>query len=341
MAAPAAKRRSKGKGRDVTVVTRIRPNPEKAAVTHALVAAALVKLVTRCPGEFDRIRKMLRRFECSLHVDLQQRSCEFLELLETEWDSSRAGILDRMPVSENDVSEGSREVGDEKISEVPPNAGGSRGGGGGAAAPAGGGDLLDLLLDDGPAASPAPRAAAAPAPAMGGGGGGGGDLLDLLDAGPAAPSMPAAPAPAAGGDLGLLDIFGGGGAAPAASPMMAMAQDFPPMVAFEKNGLKIVLNMRREAGGSVSLVCKFANSLDAPMTNFVFEAAVPKYIRLGIQPATGQVLPPRSDVVSQNMSVTNTSNGEKPLLMKLRIGYMFNGQSVQEMGQVNGFPQGF
>merc|ERR1719343_913613 len=51
-------------------VVRKPPNPDKAALTHALVAAALIKLVTRCPSEFERIRRALGKFECSLHVDL-------------------------------------------------------------------------------------------------------------------------------------------------------------------------------------------------------------------------------------------------------------------------------
>jgi AP-1 complex subunit gamma-1 len=140
-------------------VVRKPPNPDKAPLTHSLVAAALVKLVTRCPAEFERIRKALRRFECSLHVDLQQRSCEFLELLESEWDSARAGILDRMPVSEREIAGAeSRDLGDTAIDEVLPNAGGGGGGVGRASAPPkGGGDLLDLndLLDDAPPAAKA------------------------------------------------------------------------------------------------------------------------------------------------------------------------------------------
>mmetsp|Transcript_22524 Transcript_22524/g.49767 ORF Transcript_22524/g.49767 Transcript_22524/m.49767 type:complete len:831 (-) Transcript_22524:121-2613(-) len=316
-------------------VVRKPPNPEKAALTHALVAAALVKLVTRCPTEFDRIRKTLRKFECSLHVDLQQRACEFLELLEPDWDSTRAGILDRMPVSEKDVAGADgRAVGDSSIHEVLPSATGARPDGR-ASGGQGGGDLLDLL-DDGP---PAPvQPASSPVAARGGGGGGGGDLLDLLDAGPVAPSAPgpaaAAQSPA---DMGLLDIFGGAGAAPAAPS--AAAQDLQPVVAFEKAGLKIILNLRREADASISILARFQNGTEAAMTNFIFEAAVPKYVRLAIQPATGQVLPPRSDAVSQSMSAVNTTNGEKPLLMKLRIGYVLNGTPVQELGQV-GFPAG-
>eukprot|EP00434_Breviolum_minutum_P036060 symbB.v1.2.031935.t1/scaffold3765.1/size50745/1 len=78
------------------------------------------------------------------------------------------------------------------------------------------------------------------------------------------------------------------------------------------------------------------------MTNFVFEAAVPKFVALTIQPATGQVLPPNTmDLVTQTMTCVNSSNGEKALVMKLRIGYVCNGTPVQEMGQVGGFPPGF
>eukprot|EP00438_Fugacium_kawagutii_P020261 Skav218156 [mRNA] locus=scaffold4591:51384:67486:+ [translate_table: standard] len=106
-------------------VVRKPPVAEKAAATHCLVAAALIKLVTRCPGEAEKIKsldrkklrgvgrtsscsyelgaKLLRRFDTSLHVDLQQRSCEFLELLHSEWDPHRPGILDRMPVPEKEI----------------------------------------------------------------------------------------------------------------------------------------------------------------------------------------------------------------------------------------------
>mmetsp|Transcript_58552 Transcript_58552/g.130822 ORF Transcript_58552/g.130822 Transcript_58552/m.130822 type:complete len:832 (+) Transcript_58552:32-2527(+) len=318
-------------------VVRKPPTAEKASSTHCLVAAALIKLVTRCPSEFERIKKLLRRFDTSLHVDLQQRSCEFLELLGSEWDTHRAGILDRMPVPEREIGGAeSRDVGDASIDEVPS---------GGARASAGGGkDLLDLNdLLDAPASQPAPAAAA---PAVGGGsggggGGGGGDLLDLLDlsdgGGGAAPAPVASGAP--GGDLGLLDIFGAGGAAPTA-PAPA-AQEAAPMVAFEKNGLKVTFFPRKEANGSVTVLAKFANTLNVPMTNFNFEAAVPKYCNLNIQPATGQVLPPQTDLVTQTMNCVNSTNGEKGLLMKLRIGYMCNGTPVQEMGQVGGFPPGY
>lgn len=52
--------------------------------------------IPRCPGS-SNLHEL-----GSLHVDLQQRSCEFLELLGSDWDSHRPGILDRMPVPDKD-----------------------------------------------------------------------------------------------------------------------------------------------------------------------------------------------------------------------------------------------
>merc|ERR1712196_110523 len=101
------------------------------------------------------------------------------------------------------------------------------------------------------------------------------------------------------------------------------------------------MHMRREPDGtSITCLSRFCNQLDTPMNSIVFEAAVPKYIKLNIQAATGQILPPRSDSVSQTMQVQNTTQGEKPLLMKLRIGYVVNGVPVQELAQVGNFLQG-
>merc|ERR1719229_1325096 len=135
---------------------------------------------------------------------------------------------------------------------------------------------------------------------------GGNDLLDLLGGGP---TQATAPSPAAAGDLGLLDLFGG---SPAPSPpsMMAPAPAAgQTMVAYEKAGLKIDFELRKEPDGTAIVTARFCNSLQVPLTNFVFEAAVPKYVRLTMQPATGQILPPHTDVVTQSMSVVNSTNG--------------------------------
>lgn len=113
------------------------------------------------------------------------------------------------------------------------------------------------------------------------------------------------------------------------------------MRVYERHGLKITFSCRKEADGSSNITVTFSNSLDEPMTNFLFEVAVPKAFRLVMQPITGRVLLPNNNSLSQAMSVVRESHCEKGLAMKLRISYLYKGQTVEETGQVENFPPGY
>mmetsp|Transcript_108642 Transcript_108642/g.232075 ORF Transcript_108642/g.232075 Transcript_108642/m.232075 type:complete len:202 (-) Transcript_108642:153-758(-) len=147
--------------------------------------------------------------------------------------------------------------------------------------------------------------------------------------------------------LGLGSLFQSGSAnaiadAPAGALQGIQAQqEGHQMVAYERQGLKISFLCCKEADGSSKITATFNNSLDMPMTNFLFEVAVPKCFRLDLQPATGQVLLPNTDSLSQTMFVVNESNGEKGLQMRLRIRYSYNGKGVEETEQVSNFPRGY
>lgn len=71
------------------------------------------------------------------------------------------------------------------------------------------------------------------------------------------------------------------------------------------------------------------------------QAAVPKYMQLRLEPATGTVLPALGvGSVSQKLHVTNTLQGQKPLVMRLRVNYSKGGQPVLQQLEVNSFPAG-
>ncbi|CAI5473929.1 unnamed protein product [Closterium sp. Yama58-4] len=238
-----------------------------------------------------------------------------------------------------------------------------------AAAPAAAaGGLLDLL---GGVRAPAAVAASAPAP-------GGADLLlDLLSLGdaPAPPAAAAAPAampaaaidplaglmggaaptlitptsapapfaPAAAAAAAAVDPFGGFAAAPAAAPAAAAAPAFPGIVALESRGLRITFEFAKDpaAPQSTTISATYTNSSPSPLTDFVFQAAVPKFMQLQLEAASGAVVPAsNSGSVTQTMRITNTLHGQKPLVMKLRVSYKVAGQDVLEQGQVNNFPAG-
>lgn len=113
------------------------------------------------------------------------------------------------------------------------------------------------------------------------------------------------------------------------------------IVAYEKFGLKIIFLCQKEADGVCKITAKFCNSLKIPLTNFVFEASVQKGVQLNMQPQTEVTLPPHSDSVEQVMSIVNPPSMEKRLVMRIRVNYVCNGQTIQQLAQVDNFPQGY
>eukprot|EP00392_Amoebophrya_sp_AT5.2_P003401 g3406.t1 len=187
---------------------------------------ALLKLCPRIPNEVPRIKDMLRRYETHISPELQQRVCEYSEILTPVWNGDRADVLNRIPPMERQIK---KEVGDTALEDV--GAGGdaiARRGAGGSAAKGGGDDLLDLLDMGGgnrggaPAQNKPPQASAddlldllgaAPVPAANGGSSASNNLGGLMGMGSGPAAAPAVTASSGGG---LEDLLGGG--APAAAP---------------------------------------------------------------------------------------------------------------------------
>merc|ERR1712060_905795 len=98
------------------------------------------------------------------------------------------------------------------------------------------------------------------------------------------------------------------------------------MTAYDKGGLKIIFLCGKVPDGASNITARFCNTLDVPMTDFLFEVAVPKCMSLTMNPASSQVVPQRTDNVTQNMSIVNESG--RGLGLKLRIKYSCKGQTV-------------
>ncbi|PNH05077.1 AP-1 complex subunit gamma-2 [Tetrabaena socialis] len=63
------------------------------------------------------------------------------------------------------------------------------------------------------------------------------------------------------------------------------------------------------------------NSNFTEVTDFALQAAVPKFMQLKLDPASGTVLPPRGGSISQKVYVNNTQHGVKTMAMRLRISF--------------------
>lgn len=112
--------------------------------------------------------------------------------------------------------------------------------------------------------------------------------------------------------------------------------------AFDKNCFSASMELTKPNPSDPSttkILCKFSNSGQMPLTNFAFQAAVPKYLKLEILPPTSTTIPGHSNgAVSQEIRVSNSMHGQKNIMLKLKINYASGGKPVEEMAQVANFP---
>jgi AP-1 complex subunit gamma-1 len=135
----------------------------------------------------------------------------------------------------------------------------------------------------------------------------------------------------------LLDGFS------ASTSVSGLEDACPSITAFQSATLKIVFDLRKPLGKpqETTIHATFTNLTSTTYTDFIFQAAVPKFIQLRLDPASGNVLPASGKgSVTQGFSVTNNQHGQKPLAMRIRISYKVNGEDRLEQGQVSNFPHG-
>ncbi|XP_066332824.1 AP-1 complex subunit gamma-2-like isoform X4 [Miscanthus floridulus] len=117
----------------------------------------------------------------------------------------------------------------------------------------------------------------------------------------------------------------------------------PSITAFQSATLKITFDFKRKPGNPrvTTIHATFTNLTSSTFTDFIFQAAVPKFIQLRLDPASGNTVPANGNgSVTQGLNVTNNQQGQKPLAMRIRMSYKVNGEDRLEQGQVSNFPSG-
>ncbi|XP_042049011.1 AP-1 complex subunit gamma-2-like isoform X2 [Salvia splendens] len=138
--------------------------------------------------------------------------------------------------------------------------------------------------------------------------------------------------------MDLLDGFGTSSSVPETS-----GPSYPSVVAFESGSLKVTFNFSKEPGNpqTTTIEAQFVNKSPDIYSNFVFQAAVPKFLQLHLEPASGSTLPASGNgSIMQKLKVSNSQHGKKSLVMRVRINYKANGKDVLEDGQISNFPHG-
>ncbi|KAL5212792.1 hypothetical protein ABZP36_023639 [Zizania latifolia] len=115
------------------------------------------------------------------------------------------------------------------------------------------------------------------------------------------------------------------------------------ITAFQSATLKINFDFKKQPGKpqETTIHATFTNLTSISYTDFVFQAAVPKFIQLRLDPASSSIAPANGNgSVTQGLNVTNNQHGQKPLAMRIRMSYKVNGEDRLEQGQVSNFPPG-
>ncbi|KAK8582847.1 hypothetical protein V6N13_069615 [Hibiscus sabdariffa] len=144
-------------------------------------------------------------------------------------------------------------------------------------------------------------------------------------------NSPASPAPV----MDLLDGFG-----PSPQKNEENGPAYPSLDAYESSSLRMSFNFSKQPGNPQTTLIQatFTNLSPNVYNDFLFQAAVPKFLQLHLDPASSNTLPANGSI-SQSMKVTNSQHGKKSLVMRIRIAYKINGKDVLEEGQVNNFPR--
>ncbi|XAR48051.1 hypothetical protein NMG60_11030752 [Bertholletia excelsa] len=347
--------------------------------TRAMCLIALLKLSSRFSACSQRIKEIIVQYKGSLVLELQQRALEFNSVIEKH-QNIRSTLVERMPVLDEATYSGRRAgalpavVSSSEGAKInlpngvaKPNV-----------APLV--DLLDLTSDDTPAPSssggdflqdllgvdllPSSLASGTSQTQKSGTD----VLLDLLSIGTApaqsssstsdilssvednkissdplqrlsSPSAPSVQASSAGGSP-MMDLLDGFASTPVKQESNGPA--YPSIVAYESSSLKLMFNFSKPPSNpqTTNIQATFTNKSPNVYTDFIFQAAVPKFLQLQLDPASSNVLPAGGDgSVTQSLRITNSQHGKKSLVMRVRIGYKMNNKDMLEEGQINNFPR--
>lgn len=92
-------------------------------------------------------------------------------------------------------------------------------------------------------------------------------------------------------------------------PSAPKPMSYPSIVVYEGNGVQIAFDFEKPADMPhvTNISAKYVNTGSIPVENFTVQVAVPKFMQLQLEPATGTTLLPNGQgSVTQNIHITNT-----------------------------------
>ncbi|KFW06798.1 ADP-ribosylation factor-binding protein GGA3, partial [Fulmarus glacialis] len=118
-----------------------------------------------------------------------------------------------------------------------------------------------------------------------------------------------------------------------------------PVTAYDKNGFRILLHFARECPPGRSdvlvMVVSMLNTAPLPVKNIVLQAAVPKSMKVKLQPPSGTELSPFNPIqppaaITQVMLLANPT--KEKVRLRYRLTFTLGDQPSTEVGEVDQFP---
>ncbi|KAJ3707537.1 hypothetical protein LUZ61_011242 [Rhynchospora tenuis] len=348
--------------------------------TRAMCLVSLLKLSSRFPPTSERVKEIVTHHKGNVELELQQRSIEFASIIQRHA-SIKSTLLERMPVldeasyltkragsTQTTASGDSKSTpsGDSKttsaikvpngVAKPPPSVSMA--------------NLIDFSIDDPPVVPTSNTTTSDPlnfindligidlssSPPSGGGSAPtvSADIMDLINIGstpvqngpPASspfPTMTTKSAVLETKPTPLPDLLDPFTLTPSLSPPVEEKSEYKSITAFQSDSLKITFSFKKqqEKPQDTLIHATFTNLSSNAYTDFIFQAAVPKFVQLHLKPASSNTLPANENgTITQDLTVTNTQHGQKPLAMRIRMSYKVNNNEKQEQGQINNFPSG-
>ncbi|CAM8883651.1 unnamed protein product [Rhodiola kirilowii] len=347
--------------------------------TKAMALVALLKLFGRFPSHSKRIKDIIVQCKGSLLLELQQRAIEFTSIIEkhqnirstllermpvldeTTYSGRRAGSLpasvltsggtpakipngvakpagaaplvdlldlssDGTPVPSSSGNDFLNDLLGVDLSSTPSQPGANQ-------APNLGTDaLLDLLSIGSPAQSSSPTVDSL-TPSK--------DNKSPLAEALSSPVSAKPSSPTGSSSVSVMDLLDVASPVQPAPPPDKNGPDYPSAIAYDSSTLKIMFDFSKPPGTpqTTHIKATFLNKSDNTCTDFIFQAAVPKFLQLDLDPASSNTLPASgTGSISQSMRVTNSQHGKKAIVMRFRIAYKLNDKDMLEEGQINNFP---
>ncbi|KAK5670787.1 hypothetical protein BDV3_005021 [Batrachochytrium dendrobatidis] len=344
-------------GEVVELIAFILRGPYATGFVKEYAITCLVKLCVRFNDQavVENIKNLIDKYRTNIDVEIQQRSVEYSQILALDKDT-RLALLEHMPVLESAVAEEALKGTGTAPGVSTPTTPSSN------TADLLGNDLSGLAIGDNATVKNDVYDLVFGDASAGRGVAGGQvskneNIMDLLG-GIGFGSTPTNPM--AGATMGSLstknthtnlleDLLGGNTVTPAAMSSSHMENLFGsssvsvPATSlasrvyscYEKHGLKITFTPTKESAVSTNIIAHFVNtSISDTISNISFQVAVPKSLRLVMQPPSSTQVEP-GQTAMQNVHLENPT--KTPIRLRIKISFVAGGQPIDEIVEFSSF----